>query len=63
MPWAWLLPVAVVRLYVGDLLADGWGEGTGALVTPVKAIRVGVEVNKKEKICVAVRLRVNERER
>ena len=32
-----LLPVAVVRLN-----AVGWGEGPWALVTPVKAIRVGV---------------------
>ena len=32
----------VVRLHDGDLHAVGWGEGPGALVTPVKAIRVGV---------------------
>ena len=27
LPWAWLLPVEVVRLHVGDLHAVGWGEG------------------------------------
>ena len=26
-PWAWLLPVAVIRLHVGDLHTVGWGEG------------------------------------
>ena len=25
--WAWLLPVAVVKLHDGDLHAVGWGEG------------------------------------
>ena len=39
---AWLLPVAVVKLHDGNLHAVGWGEGPWALVTPVKAIRVGV---------------------
>ena len=38
---AWLLPVAVVKQHDGDLHAVGWGEGPWALVTPVKAIRVG----------------------
>ena len=39
-----LLPVVVTRLHVEDLHAVGWGEGRGTLemVTPVKAIRVGV---------------------
>ena len=37
-----LYPVAVVKLHDGNLHAVGWGEGPGALVTPVKAIRVGV---------------------
>ena len=36
-----MLPVAVVRLYVGVLHAIGWGEGPWALVTPVEAIRLG----------------------
>ena len=39
---AWLLPVVVVRLHYGDMVAVGWGEGPRALVTPVKAVRVGV---------------------
>ena len=34
--------VAVVRLHDGDLHAVGWAGGPGALVTPVKDIRVGV---------------------
>ena len=42
MALAWLLPVAVIRLHVGGLYAVGWGEDPRALVTPVKAIRVGV---------------------
>ena len=46
MLWAWLLPVAVVELHDGDLHAVGWGEGPLALVTPVKAIRVGVGLKK-----------------
>ena len=37
VPWAWLLPVAAVRLYVEDLHAVGWDEGPWSLVTPVKA--------------------------
>ena len=37
---AWLLSVAVVKLHDGDLHAVGWGPR--ALVTPVKAIRVGM---------------------
>ena len=45
---AWSLPVAVVRLDVGDLNAVGWGEGPRALVTPIKAIRVGVGVYNKK---------------
>ena len=36
--------VADVWLAAGDLHAIGWGEGPWALVTPVKAIRVGVGV-------------------
>ena len=39
---AWLRPVVVVRLHDGDLDAVGWGESPWALVTPVKAITVGV---------------------
>ena len=38
---AWLLPVTVLKLHDGDLHAVGWGEGPCALVTTVKAIRVG----------------------
>ena len=34
----------VIRLYVGDLFAVGWDEGSFAFVTPVKAIRIGVVV-------------------
>ena len=34
-------------LHDGDLHAVGWGEGPWALVTPVKAIRVGVGLYKK----------------
>ena len=45
LPWAWLLPVAVVRLHVGDLHAVGWSEDPWAFVTPVKAIRVVVMFN------------------
>ena len=37
-----MLPVSVVRLHDGDLLAVGWGEGPWALVAQVKAIMVGV---------------------
>ena len=39
--------VAVGRLHVGDIHAVGWGEGPWALVSPVKAIRVGVFFLKK----------------
>ena len=45
--WVWLLPVAVIRIHVGDLHAVDWGEGPWALVTPVKAIWVGVGIMKK----------------
>ena len=31
----------VVRLYVEDLYAVGWGEGPWALVTPIEATKVG----------------------
>ena len=48
MSQAWLLPVAVKRLHVGDLHAVGWGEDPRALVTLVKAIRAGVVVYKKQ---------------
>ena len=51
MYWTWLLPVAVIRLHVGGLNAVGWGKGPWALVTPVRAIRVGVgDYKRKEKI-------------
>ena len=40
--------MAVVRLDVGDLNAVGWGEGPRALVTPIKAIMVGVGVYNKK---------------
>ena len=46
MPYAWLLPVVVVRLHDGDLHDVAWGEGPLALVTPVKAIRFGVGFKK-----------------
>ena len=46
MLWAWLLPVTVVRLHDGDLHSVGWCEGPLALVTPVKAIRVGAGLKK-----------------
>ena len=49
MSQAWLLPVAVKRLHVGDLHAVGWGEDPRALVTLVKAIRAGVVVYKKNR--------------
>ena len=42
LAWTWLLLDAVVRLHV-----VGWGEGPWALVTPVKASRAGVGLNKK----------------
>ena len=48
MPSVWLLPVVVVRLHDGDLHAVGWGEGSRAFVTPVKAISVGAGLYKKE---------------
>ena len=38
-------------MYDGDLHAVDWGEGPWALVTPVKAIRVGVGLKKQEHIC------------
>ena len=41
-----LAVVVVISLHVGDLHAVGWSEGPWALVTPVKAIRVGVGVSK-----------------
>ena len=44
MPWAWLLPISVLRLHVGDLHDVGLGEGPRVLVTPVKAIRVVIGV-------------------
>ena len=31
-------------IHVGDLHAVGWGEGPGALVIPVKAIRLGMGI-------------------
>ena len=34
-------------MHDGDLYAVGWGEGPWALVTPVKANRVGVGLYKK----------------
>ena len=51
MLWAWLLPVAVVKLHDGHLHAVDWGEGPWAFVTPVKAIRVGVGLFKKNIEC------------
>ena len=47
MPSAWLLAFAVARLHDGDLHTAVWGWGPGALVTPLKAIRVGVGGYKK----------------
>ena len=44
-----LLHVPVARLHDGDLHAVGWGEGPRALVTPVKAIRVGVGLIKNRR--------------
>ena len=38
---------AVVKLHDWDLHAVGWGEGPWVLVTPVKAIRVGVGFKKQ----------------
>ena len=38
--------VVAIRLHVGGLRALGWGEDPGALVTSVKAIRVGVGFKK-----------------
>ena len=58
MSRAWLLPVTVIRLHVGDLHAVGWGEGLWALVTPVKAIRVGVRLCGKKVLLVKRWLRV-----
>ena len=38
------------KLHDGDLLAVGWDDGPRALVTPVKAIRVGLGPYKKQPI-------------
>ena len=38
-----LCSLAVVRLHAGDLRTVGWGEGQCTLVTPLKAMGVGVE--------------------
>ena len=47
MGWAWLLPIAVKRLHFDDLHAVGWDEDPRALVTLVKATRVGVWVKSR----------------
>ena len=43
-----LLADAVERLHVGDLHAVGQGEGPWALMTPEKAIKVGVGILKEK---------------
>ena len=37
----------VIRLFDGDLHTVDWGEGPRELVTPVRAVRVGVGFYKK----------------